>query len=55
MVSHINKGSPSQPCPKLIIGYGALIKCGTVNSTISAAVGLKVNRSCVLTIDSVSG
>ncbi len=55
MVSHINKGSPSQPCPKLTIGYGAVIKCGTVNSTISSALGLKVSRSCVETICSSSG
>ena len=55
MVSHINKGSPSQPCPKLIIGKGALIKCGTVYSTTSAAVGLKVNRSWVETMVSSKG
>ena len=24
MVSHINKGSPSQPCPKLMMGKGAV-------------------------------
>ena len=45
IVSHINKGSPSQPCPKLTIGKGAVIKWGTVYSTTSAAVGLKLNRS----------
>ncbi len=55
MVSHISKGSPSHPCPKLMIGKGAVSKCGTVNSTISSAVGLNVKRSCVETIDSSSG
>src|SRR5665213_222191 len=46
-VFHINKGSPSQPWPKLTIGKGAVSKCGTVYSTISSAVGLNVKRSCV--------
>src|SRR6185312_14228707 len=47
MVSHINRGSPSQPWPKLTIGKGASSRCGTVNSTISSAVGLNVSLSCV--------
>src|SRR5689334_11572540 len=55
MVSHINKGSPSQPCPKLITGNGADSRCGTVYSTISSGVGKNVNRSCVETIGSSSG
>ena len=33
----------------------AVIKCGTVYSTTSAAVGLKVSRSCVEIISSSSG
>ena len=55
MVSHINNGSPSQPCPKLTIGKGADIKCGTVYSTTSAAVGLKDKRSWLETISSSIG
>src|SRR6185437_10607828 len=55
IVSHISNGSPSQPCPKLTIGYGAVSRWGTVYSTISAAVGLKLRRSCVETIVSSSG
>src|SRR5688572_9556969 len=55
IVSHINKGSPSHPCPKLIKGYGAVSRWGTVNSTISSAIGLNDKRSCVDTIGSSSG
>src|SRR5690349_8694016 len=55
MVSHISNGSPSQPCPKLTIGNGAVSRCGTVYSTISAAVGLNVRRSWVDMIVSSSG
>src|SRR4029079_13474866 len=55
IVSHINNGSPSQPWPKLINGKGAVSRCGTVNSTISSAIGLKFKRSCVDTIGSSSG
>ena len=55
MVSHINKGSPSQPWPKLTIGYGAYIKCGTVYSTTSAAEGLNDKRSWFETISSSIG
>src|SRR5665213_4478338 len=47
IVFHINKGSPSQPWPKLTIGKGAVSKWGMVYSTISSAVGLNVKRSCV--------
>ena len=55
MVSHMSKGSPSQPWPKLTIGKGAVSRWGTVYSTISSAVGLKRRRSCVETMLSSSG
>ena len=55
IVSHINSGSPSHPCPKLMIGKGAVERCGTANSTISSGDGLNCNRSWVDTMGSSSG
>ncbi|MNC70359.1 hypothetical protein D3C75_1211630 [compost metagenome] len=39
------EGSPSQPCPKLMIDSG-VVKCCSISCTSSSTVGLKFIRVC---------